>query len=120
MFAAFYFRAPRWAALLFLTSTSFLLAAEPVAPLINVHNHGAIGDGTVHYVSEWIKAGRFKNLRGIKERYPFVDDLRWTIDEVAFEAAKLTLPPSGGSIEFPAGHYIAGRHGCASGEIMFG
>jgi hypothetical protein len=79
--------------------------------VVNVRDLGAIGDGTVHFVSDWVKAGRFSNLRAIQKLYPFVDNTSWTIDEVAFERAKLALPPAGGTIHFPSGHYLAGRHG---------
>jgi hypothetical protein len=88
-------------------------AAEmtPAGVTLNVREYGAIGDGQAHPVSEWISAGKFSDLRALRRQYPFVDNLSWTIDEVAFESAKLALPANGGTLYFPAGHYIAGRHG---------
>ena len=79
--------------------------------VVNIRDFGAIGDGADHPVSEWINSGRLRNLRAIQKLHPFVDDLRWSIDEVAFEQAKRALPASGGTIYFPPGHYVAGRHG---------
>jgi hypothetical protein len=78
---------------------------------LNVRDFGATGDGVARPVATWVSSRRFANLREIQKRYPFVDNLAWTEDEVAFESAKLALPPSGGTIHFPAGHYTAGRHG---------
>ena len=94
-----------------------LLRAAPEARpsaghlVINVRDLGAIGDGRIHSVSEWLSSGKFSNLRAIQRTYPFVDDTAWTIDEVAFEQARLSLPAEGGTIYLPAGHYVAGRHG---------
>ena len=79
------------------------------APVLNIRDLGAIGDGRLHRVSEWIESKRFRSLRAIQREYPFVDNLDWTIDEVAFEQAKRSLPESGGTIHFPAGHYVTGR-----------
>jgi len=80
------------------------------APVLNVRDFGAIGDGQLHRVSEWVQSGRFSSLHSLRRAYPFVDDARWTVDEVAFELAKRALPPAGGTIHFPAGHYVSGRH----------
>lgn len=88
-----------------------LLTDSTTAVVINVRDLGAIGDGQVHPVSEWLSSGKFANMRALRRVYPFVDDEKWTIDEVAFEQAKLDLPASGGTLYFPAGHYVAGRHG---------
>lgn len=81
----------------------------PTAVVLNVRDFGAIGDGRVHLVQEWIEQKRFSGLRQLREKFPFVDNLEWSIDEVAFTAAKNALPPSGGTIHFPVGHYIAAR-----------
>lgn len=77
--------------------------------VLNVRDFGAIGDGRVHLVQEWIEQKRFSSLRQLKQKFPFVDNLEWSIDEVAFTAAKSALPASGGTIHFPVGHYIAAR-----------
>lgn len=78
--------------------------------VLNIREFGAIGDGRIHRVSEWISQGVFFELRTLQMKYPFVDSLNWTIDEVAFARAKLALPPRGGTIHFPSGHYITGQH----------
>lgn len=75
-----------------------------------MRDFGAIGDGQLHRVSEWVRTGRFGSLHALRRAYPFVDDERWTVDEVAFELAKRALPAGGGTIHFPAGHYVSGRH----------
>jgi len=77
--------------------------------VLNVRDFGAVGDGHVHLVREWIEQKRFSGLRQLKEKFPFVDSLEWSIDEVAFTAAKNSLPPGGGTIHFPIGHYVAAR-----------
>jgi hypothetical protein len=77
---------------------------------VNVRDFGAIGDGRVHRVSEWLQSGRFFELRTLQLKYPFVDSLNWTIDEVAFVLAKQSLPARGGTIYFPAGHYVSGQY----------
>lgn len=84
---------------------------ETASAALNVRDFGAIGDGRIHRVREWIESGRFSSERKLRAEHPFVDTLDWTIDEVAFEQAKRALPPSGGTIHFPVGHYVAGRHG---------
>ena len=76
----------------------------------DVRRFGAVGDGQLHRVSEWIDAGRFRNLRALQKQFPFVDSTDWSIDEVAFVLAKESLPPEGGTIHFPAGHYVSGRY----------
>jgi hypothetical protein len=84
---------------------------QPGATSLNVRDFGAIGDGGLHPVTEWIRDRRYPNLRALQKEFSFVDAEDWTIDEVAFERAKAALPAAGGTIHFPAGHYIAGHHG---------
>lgn len=91
------------------------LAAEPISSreataTLDVRDFGAIGDGRVHFVREWIESRRYPSLKHLQKTHPFVDDLAWSIDEVAFEAAKRALPPEGGTIQFPVGHYVAAKH----------
>jgi hypothetical protein len=90
-------------------ATAAASSATSTAVVLNVRDFGAIGDGRVHLVREWIDQHRFSNLRQLKEKFPFVDDLDWSVDEVAFTAAKRALPANGGTIHFPVGHYIAAR-----------
>lgn len=78
--------------------------------VLNIRDFGAIGDGKIHRVSEWIATRRFRELRTLQGKMPFVDSLNWTVDEVAFALAKAALPPEGGTIHFPAGHYVTGQY----------
>lgn len=56
-------------------------------PIINCKAFGAIGDGTVHTLAEWVAAGYYANLAAIQADYPFVSALTETIDYVAIQAA---------------------------------
>lgn len=98
-----------------LIGLSTLLSAHPpdtreASPVLDVRDFGAIGDGQIHFVREWIESRRFASLKYLQKTHPFVDDLEWSIDEVAFESAKRALPPGGGTIHFPVGHYVAAKH----------
>lgn len=101
--------------LIFLSAASGALcvygADAPRDPVVDVRSLGAIGDGRIHRITEWIAAGTYASMPAIQRAHPFVDNADWTIDEVAFEEAKLKLPATGGTIYFPAGRYVAGRHG---------
>ncbi|QYM77693.1 hypothetical protein K0B96_10185 [Horticoccus luteus] len=77
--------------------------------VLNVRDFGAVGDGQVHLVREWVEAGRYRNLDALRRDYSAVDSLDWSVDEAAFERAKSRLPLIGGTIYFPAGHYVAAR-----------
>lgn len=86
----------------------FLRAGEPwPGPTLNVREFGAVGDGRVHRVREWVEVGRYRNLREVQKDYPAVKSLDWSVDEAAFARAKANLPLVGGTIYFPAGHYVA-------------
>ncbi|HYP15659.1 MAG TPA: hypothetical protein VEQ65_00500, partial [Opitutus sp.] len=90
------------------------LSADAVAAaqgaVVNVRDFGAIGDGRLHPLSEWVSSGRFRSLRALRAAHPWIDGEAWTIDELAFALAKRALPPEGGTIYFPAGHYVTGQH----------
>lgn len=76
-----------------------------------MRDFGAIGDGKLHLVSEWKnESGRPVSFRALRRKYEFVDSADWSVDELAFELAKRALPPEGGTIHFPAGHYVTGKH----------
>lgn len=55
------------------------------AERVSVHDFGAIGDGTLHTVAEWIPS-RFTNLAAIKVVYPHVTALTDSIDWAAIQA----------------------------------
>lgn len=67
--------------------------------LISVKDFGAIGDGTVHTVQEWIDAGKFSNLTAIQKVYPHATAPTDSIDWVACQAA-IDFVGKGGSILF--------------------
>jgi hypothetical protein len=69
----------------------------------------------VHLVREWIEQGRYRSMRDLQRECPAIQSTDWTVDEAAFECAKAKLPPSGGTIYFPAGRYVAAH---ASWTVM--
>ncbi len=75
--------------------------------VVDVRTLGAIGDGTVHRVQEWIAQGRYRSLAELQRDYPEVASLHWSIDEAAFARALALLPAEGGTILLPAGRYVA-------------
>jgi hypothetical protein len=68
--------------------------AEKNAESLSVKDFGAVGDGTLHTVQEWINAGRFANLSAIQTTYPFVTSTTYSIDLLAFNAALAYLASS--------------------------
>lgn len=52
---------------------------------INVKDYGAIGDGALHTLQEWINSGKFSNLLAIQMAYPNANDLTDSIDRVAIQ-----------------------------------
>ncbi len=98
------------------TPTKPLTATPQPAAEVNLRTFGAIGDGQPHPVSEWIAAGKYKNLRTLQRDYPFVDSLEWSADEAAFQRALRELPPEGGTVRIPPGRYIATTYGWRIGR----
>jgi hypothetical protein len=83
-------------------------ATEATSPTtINVRDLGAIGDGNIHLVREWIDQGRFRSMRELRRACPVIQSTDWSVDEAAFELAKSKLPAEGGTIYFPEGRYVA-------------
>lgn len=83
------------------------MADSASSATINVKDFGAIGDGNVHGVKEWIKSGRYSSMRELRHACPAVQSDDWSVDEAAFEIAKTRLPAGGGTIYFPEGRYVA-------------
>jgi|GEM_PF-4274835 len=67
--------------------------------LISVKDFGAIGDGTLHTIQEWVTSGKFSNLTAIQTVYPHATALTDSIDWVACQAA-IDHVGAGGSILF--------------------
>lgn len=60
------------------------------ADRISVKDFGAIGDGTLHTVQEWVNSGKFSNLAAIQVDYPHVTALTDSIDWAAAQKALST------------------------------
>lgn len=69
------------------------------AEKISVKDFGAIGDGTVHTVQEWINSGKYANLAAIQLKYPHVVSVTDTIDWAACQAA-INYVGKGGDVLF--------------------
>lgn len=86
----------------------------------SIKDFGAIGDGTLHTLQEWVTQGKFSNLTAIQFVFPFVTSLTESIDRVAIQAAIKALPlntanvgiltpkgfANGGCIFLPRGRYV--------------
>lgn len=68
---------------------------------LSVKDFGAIGDGTLHTLQEWVDSGKFSNLAAIQVEYPFVTNLTDSIDWAAIQKALNT----GKHIDGPFGTY---------------
>lgn len=66
---------------------------------VSVKDFGAIGDGTLHTLQEWVGAGKFSGLTAIQVVMPFVTSLTQSIDwaatQYALYNAKNILAPNG-------------------------
>lgn len=84
---------------------------------LNVRSFGAIGDGTLHTLQEWVDGGKFANLTEIKAAYDFANSLTDSIDYVViaqvFKNANTkvrtglvsTIKNSGACVYIPNGSY---------------
>ena len=84
---------------------------------ISIKDYGAIGDGTLHTLQEWVSSGKFSNLTAIQMVYEFATSLTNSIDYVAaaqalkFANSKVrtglvsTTKNSGACVLLPAGEY---------------
>lgn len=68
---------------------------------VNVKDFGAIGDGTIHTLQEWVNSGKYASLSAIQVDYPHVTSLSQSIDWAAIQAAIAT----GHSVVNPKGDY---------------
>lgn len=84
---------------------------------INIKDYGAIGDGTLHTLQEWVDSGKYSNLAAIQIDYEFATSLTNSIDYVAvaqalkFANSKVrtglvsSIKNSGACVLIPAGEY---------------
>lgn len=89
----------------------------------SIKDFGAIGDGTLHTVQEWITAGKFANLAAVQAVFPFVTATTDSIDWVALQGAIKALPlntadtgvlspkgfANGGCVLIPRGRYYINK-----------
>lgn len=68
---------------------------------VSIKDFGAIGDGTLHTLQEWVDSGKFSNLAAIQVAYPCVTSLTQSIDWAAIQTALNT----GRSVWSPKGDY---------------
>lgn len=72
----------------------------------SVKDFGAIGDNTLHPVSEWVGTGkRYASLAALQVDYPHVTATTQSIDWAAFIAAANYAKKVGALIEVPCGDY---------------
>lgn len=74
---------------------------------IHIKDFGAIGDGTLHTVQEWIDGGRFSNLTAVQFAFPHVTSTGDSIDWAALQGAiDFVSSRGGGSVDCASSHYI--------------
>lgn len=69
---------------------------------VSIADFGAIGDGSLHTLQEWIDAGIYTDLSDIQSAFPFVTNLSQSIDWVATQHATLNHR----NIYCPPGSYV--------------
>lgn len=78
---------------------------------VSFKDYGAIGDGTLHTVAEWIipgALGRYASLEALQDDYPHVTDTTDSIDWAAAQKA-LNLVCRGGQVTAPRGKYVTNK-----------
>ena len=56
-----------------------------LSDFVSVKDYGAIGDGTLHILQEWVNAGKFDSLAAIQLVYPKATALTDSIDAIAIQ-----------------------------------
>ncbi|WP_288399486.1 hypothetical protein [uncultured Acinetobacter sp.] len=70
--------------------------------IISALDFGAVGDGQLHTVQEWIDVGLFTGLSNIQASYPHVTSLSDSVDWAAtIKGINYLLQRGGGSLNFP-------------------
>lgn len=89
-------------------------AQDKMRERVSVKDFGAIGDGTLHTVAEWISPGalaKYSSLAQLQVDYPHVtnttDSIDWASTQAAINAA--TKGALGFSVYMPAGTYLLNR-----------
>jgi len=73
-----------------------------LSDLVSVKDYGAIGDGTLHTLQEWVTSGLFASLAAIQLVYPKATSLTQSIDYLAIQTALDT----GRGVNIPKGEYV--------------
>lgn len=79
-----------------------LTLKEKLTETVSIKDFGAIGDGTLHTLQEWVTAGKFKDLADIKSKFNFVTSLNQSIDWCATQYAVFNYS----SVYCPKGKYV--------------
>lgn len=87
------------------TELSRVLSDTPnigLEDFVSIKDYGAIGDGTLHTLQEWVTSGRYSGLAAIQVVYPKATALTQSIDYIAIQTALDT----GRGVRVPKGEYI--------------
>lgn len=69
---------------------------------VSIKDFGAIGDGTLHTLQEWVDSGKFGGLAAIQAAFPFVTSLSQSIDWCATQYCVKNSP----NVFCPKGNYV--------------
>lgn len=75
---------------------------DKITEQVSIKDFGAIGDGTLHTLQEWVDSGKFTDLTAIQVKFPFVKSLTQSIDWCATQHAVLNAQ----NIHAPKGTYV--------------
>lgn len=89
----------------------------------SITQYGAVGDGTLHEVREWLTGGAldrgYADLAAIQADYPKADTLDYSIDEAAWDMA-MEMVPEHQTLLVPNGVYVkdGGNGGSSSWDVQ--
>lgn len=89
---------------------------------VSVKDFGAIGDGTLHTVAEWIipgVRGRYADLAALQVDYPHVTSTSDSIDWAAIQAAINTKATIGGCVNLPSAQYVTNKTLSVNGNFGY-
>lgn len=75
---------------------------DKITEQCSIKDFGAIGDGLLHTLQEWVDSGKFANLAAIQAKFPFVKSLSQSIDWCATQHAVVNAQ----NIYVPKGTYV--------------
>lgn len=99
------------------TGAQLRTQSDKNAESVSIKDFGAIGDGTLHTVAEWIPS-RYANLAAVQADYPHVtstsDSIDWAAVQKSVNAAPTFVPAGSYKINkpivLPTGFYLRGSH----------